>query len=266
MRYLVLACATLIAGPGLAQQFDNNVTIRASGYFPKIDSSIQVGLPDQPGPIIDLESDLDFDQRSSLPAVAINWRINDDWVLTGEFFNIQRSTGATLSREITVGDTTYPIDANVSARFGSNIYRGTIGYLVHQTDKFEFAVALGLHATDFQFEIEGVASVGEAGGGFRSESRSVFAPLPTLGAVVNWEPAPKVTVSTRVDWLSLTIDEYSGRLINAELSGAYRVWRRVDVGAMLRYVDYRVDVSRDNWVGQVRYKIRGPAIFMQIGF
>lgn len=266
MRRLVFLLASLVAAPAAAQQFDNNVTIRASAYFPTIDSHLQVGLPGREGPVIDLERDLDFDNRVSLPAVAINWRINDDWVLTGEFFNVQRSSSATLARDITVGDTTYPVNAEVTGRFGSNIYRGTIGYLVHQTPTFEAAVAVGLHATDFNFTIEGEASVGEAGGQFRSESRSVFAPLPTIGGVVNWEPAPKVTVSTRVDWLSLTIDEYSGRLINAELSGAYRVWKRVDVGAMLRYVDYRVDVSRDNWVGQVRYKIRGPAIFMQVGF
>lgn len=266
MRSLCLALVVFIAAPAVAQQFDNKVTVRAAAYFPSIDSQIRVGLADRPGTDLDLESDLDFDNRQTLANVTINWRINDDWVLTGEFFNIQRSSSATLSRDIAVGDTTYPVNAEVTGRFGSNIYRGTIGYLVHQTPKFEAAVAVGLHATNFKFEIEGQGTVGEAGGQLRRESRSVFAPLPTIGGVVNWAPAPRVTVSSRVDWLSLTIDEYSGRLINAELSGAYRLGKRWDAGVMLRYVDYRVDVDRDIWLGQVRYKIRGPAIFMQVGF
>ena len=246
MKGLLFFLAGLVAAPAFGQQFDNNVTVRAAGYFPAIDSVISVGLPNGPGTEIDLESDLNYERRATLPAVAINWRISDDFVLTGEFFNIQRMSATFLGRDITVGDTTYPVNAKVSTKFGSNIYRGTIGYLVHQTETFEFGVALGLHATDFRFEIAGQASAGGAGGQFRSESRSVFAPLPTIGGVINWEPVPKVTVSTKVDWLSLTIDEYSGRLINAELSGAYRLWKRVDVGAMLRYVDYRVDVTRDN--------------------
>lgn len=35
---------------------------------------------------------------------------------------------------------------------------------------------------------------------------------------------------------------------------------------MWRYVNYRVDVDKDNWAGRMKYRFSGPAVFMQVGF
>lgn len=257
----------LMASPAVAQRFDDRVAIQVGAYFANVDSAFQIGLPNGgPGTSVDLEDDLGLDRNAVRPAVEIGWRINDDWVLTGEFYALGRESTRRLEREITIGDTTYPVNGRVTGGFDSDVYRLTITNLVFQRPTFEFGVAGGVHMTDFVLFVEGEGSVGGNPGAFRQERRRLFAPLPTIGGIFRWQPTGRITVSANVDWLSLTIGDYSGRLINAEAGAAYRVWRRVDVGVLLRRVDYRVDVSRDNWEGGARYRMAGPSVFLQVGF
>jgi hypothetical protein len=165
-----------------------------------------------------------------------------------------------------VGDTVYPLNADIRSGFDSDIVRFTVGNRFLQTKTFELGAAIGLHGTDFTIFLEGEGSAAGQTSEFRSEARSVFAPLPTVGLFFAWEPAPKVSIAGRFDWLSLSVGDYSGRLLNSEVSAAFRVQKHIDLGVMYRRVDYRVQVRRDNWEGEVSYNFQGPAVFVQFGF
>jgi len=203
-----------------------------------VDSRIRVDATDgSTGSVIDFENDLGFDKNRTLPAFMAEWRPNDDWVLNAEYYAIGRRNTATIDRELVVGDTTYPVNAEIRSGFDSNIIRFTIGNRFYQTKNVEIGLALGLHGTDFGTFIEGEGRVGDEDGQFQSENRSVFAPLPTIGLFLAWEPAQKLSIAGRFDWLSLTIDDYSGRLLNTEVSAAYRIHKNIDISAMYRRVD-----------------------------
>ncbi len=269
MKHLVapFAFALLVAAPAAAQRLSDTFALQVSAYFPRVNSTLQVNnTTGDLGTVVDFENDLGFDKNRTLPAVMGEWRPNDDWVLNAEYYAVGRSNEATLARDIIVGDTTFPVNGTVGAGFDSDIYRFTIGNRFYQTKNFEIGAAIGLHGTDFSTFIEGQGTVNGVAGQFRSESRSVFAPLPTIGLFLAWEPAPKLSIAGRFDWLSLTIDDYSGRLLNTEVSAAYRVHKNIDLGVMYRRVDYRVKVKRDDWNGEIRYTFNGPALFVQFGF
>jgi hypothetical protein len=264
---LPVAVAALLAAPAAAQRFDDTVSFRVEAYFAGINSSLRAdGNNGNIGTEIDFENDLDLSANKTLPAVELGWRINDDWVLQGQYYSLGRRTEATIDREITVGDTVFPVNGSVGAGFDSDVYRFTIGNLLIQQEKLEIGVGIGLHGTDFAVFLEGEGSVDGQALRFRQEGRSIFAPLPTIGAFGQWEPAERLTVSGRVDWLSLTIDDYSGRLVNAEAAAAYRLFKHLDAGLAYRFVDYRLRVNQDDWNGRVRYQFSGPSIFLRAGF
>lgn len=264
---IAAALAALGASPAAAQSLDKTWLLQVSAYFPRVDSEVRVDAADGSlGTDIDFEKDLGFDRHSTLPAVMLEWRPGDDWVFNAEYYAIGRDSTKTLDRDITVGDTVYPVNGSVTAGFDSDIYRFTIGNRLFQRPNLEIGVAIGLHGTDFAVFVEGEGSVSGSPGAFRQEARSVFAPLPTIGAFLSARPAPKVHVNARFDWLSLTIDGYTGRLINTEVSAAYSIHKNIDVGAMYRLVDYGLKASKDDWNGRVDYKFSGPAIFVQVGF
>ena len=90
--------------------------------------------------------------------------------------------------------------------------------------------------------------------------------LPTVGLFASQRIATDLTLSARADYLSLKIDDYKGRLLNTEAAMTWRFAKNVGIGAMWRYVNYRVDVDKDNWAGRIKYRFSGPAVFMQVGF
>lgn len=269
MHRLLLSAAlvALPATPGMAQRFDDTLSLRVEAYFAGINSSLRAdGNSGNIGTEIDFEDDLDLSASKALPAFELGWRINDDWVLQGQYYSLGRRTSATLDREIIVGDTVYPVNGSVAAGFDSDVYRFTIGNLLIQREKLEIGVGVGLHGTDFTVFIEGEGSLSGQSSRFRREGRSIFAPLPTIGVFGQWEPAGRLTLSGRVDWLSLTIDDYSGRLVNAEAAVAYRLFKNLDAGVAYRFVDYRLRVNKEDWNGRVRYQFSGPSIFLRAGF
>lgn len=263
---VAMLATPMLAGPAAAQRFDDTLTLKVEAYFAGVDSFVRVGLPDRDGTPIDMEDVLGLDDNAILPAVQLGWRANDDWVFNAEYYRLGRRSERTLDREIIVGDTVYPVNATVGAGFDSDIYRFTAGNLLFQRERLEIGIAAGLHGTNFKIFVEGQGTVGQQQSQVRREGRSIFAPLPTIGAFGQWEPAPRVTISGRVDWLSLSIDDYSGRLINTEAAASYRVHKNIDLGVLYRYVDYKLKIDKDNWHGEVRYKFSGPAVFARIGF
>ncbi len=266
-KQITLLSAVLLAFPASAQSLEKTWLLQVGAYFPKVNSGLQVnGSSGTIGSEVDFETDLGFKRQNTLPAFMLEWRPGDDWVLNAEYYSLRRKSTATLKRDIIVGDTVYPVNGSVEAGFDSNIYRFTIGNRFYQRENLEIGAAIGLHGTDFSVFIAGEGAVNGQSASFRSETRSVFAPLPTIGLFLNARPAEKVQINARFDWLSLSIGDYTGRLINTEVSASYSIHKNIDIGAMYRLVDYRVKVRKDNWNGQVDYEFKGPALFVQVGF
>ncbi len=267
LKFFAPAFLALVPAPAVAQRFDDRVSLKVEAYFAGVGSHARIGTASGSlGTDIDFEQQLGLDDNQILPAFELGWRIDDDWVLQGQYYGLSRRASAALDRELTVGETTYPVSARVGAGFDSDVYRFTINNLVFQRNRFELGLGVGLHATDFNVFVEGQGSVGSLESSLRREQRSIFAPLPTIGAIGQWEPLPRVTFFGRIDWLSLTVDDYSGRLINAEASASYSLHRYFDLGVSYRFVDYELKVRRPSWTGEVDYQFSGPALFIRAGF
>ncbi|MGZ8360298.1 MAG: hypothetical protein ACXWUX_07235 [Allosphingosinicella sp.] len=267
---VMLATAGWMALPAAAQAqaIDDRFWAEGSLYWPAVNTNVRLDnlTTANPGTEIDFESDLDLADRETLPAFTAGARLGGGWSIIAEYFSVDRSGSATLARDIIVDDVVYPTNATVEGEFSSDVYRLAVGWAFARGENYEVGGALGLHATDFEVAISGQGSVN--GTPFQSVARrrDVLAPLPTLGLFGTVEVAPQVTLGARVDFMSLGIDDYDGRLINFQASAVYRIFENVGVGVGYRYVDYRVDVEKTDWVGRVRYRFSGPNVFLQVGF
>lgn len=264
-----LGAMCLAAVPAHGQSLDDKFWVEVSAYWATVDSSIRVEPRNAtiPGTVIDFESDLDLDNRKALPALFAGAKLGDNWVIGLEYYSLNRSATRSVSRQLVFDDVTFPVSASVSSKFDSDIYRMTVGYTFYRTEDAEIGGAIGAHVTDFEIALTGEAQVG-SGTSVQSATRrrAALAPLPTLGLFGSVRVAPQVTLSARADYLSLSVDKYDGRLLNAQAAATYRAFKNVGVGIAYRYVDYRVDVDKDDWQGRLKYKFRGPALFLQAGF
>lgn len=271
-RALPLAAATFggiaCALPAQAQTLEDEFWLQASAYRPDVDTHVEIASKQFPNIAtdVDFESDLDLADRDTVPAFYAGWRISKHFQVAAEYYALDREGSATTSRDISFDGVTYPASGTLSSAFNTQIYRLTLGYVFVRRPNFELGGALGLHATNFEVSISGQGSVGGAAASTETRRKDLLAPLPTLGLFASFEPARGLTLGGRVDYLSLKVGQYDGRLINAQATLSYRFVRNVGIGVMYRYVDYRIDVDKPQWTGRVAYKFKGPALFLEVGF
>jgi len=264
----LLTGAAFVASPASAQGLDDKFWFEVGFYWPKVDTTIEVSSVTNStiGTEIDFEDDLDFGDGEGLPSFTAGARLSRRFRLVGEYYSLGRSSEATLARDIVFDDVTYPVSATVASEFDSSIYRFSVGYSFVRKPNVEVGGALGLHATDFEVALEGMGTVGGSTAQVQSRRREALAPLPTLGIYGTYAVAPRVELAANVDYLSLSVGDYDGRLVNAQASVSYRVFKNVGVGVMYRYVNYRLDVEKEEWVGRLTYEFSGPAVFLIAGF
>jgi hypothetical protein len=260
--------AVVLAAPVNAQAIDDDFWIQGSGFLANVDTEVRSTLAANPGggTVIDLEDDLDFDDGELLPAIYAGARLGGGFVITGEYFSLGRDTTATISRDITVDDVTYPVNGSITAGFDTKVYRLSLGYVFAGSDTSEFGAALGLIATELDFSISGSGTVGGAPLSNQVRRKDVLAPIPTIGVFGSFEPAPRVIIGGKADYFGLGIDDYDGSILNLQASAQYRIMDNVGIGVAYRYVDYDRDVEKDTYVASFDYNFWGPSFFIEIGF
>jgi hypothetical protein len=268
--FALLASGGLLATamPARAQALDDKYWIEIAGYWPDVDSHVRVQSKTFPNVAtdIDLESDLDLADRKTLPAIGAGVRLGSHFVIGAEYYALKREGSRSIQRDLVFDDVTYPVGASVSSGFESDIYRLTVGYDFVRNDKFALGAAIGAHITNFDVSLSGQANVGNAGVSTEVRRKEVLAPLPTVGLFGSAKLLPRLTLNGRVDFLQLKIDDYKGRLINAQAALTYRFVKNVGLGIMYRYVDYRLDADKERWEGRLSYRFSGPSVFLQVGF
>jgi hypothetical protein len=247
---------------------EDDFWIQIAGFWASVDTDVRVAAQINPtgGTEIDLEDDLGLDDSALLPAVFAGARLGSGFSVTAEYYSLGRDSTATLARSITVDNVVYPVNGSVTAGFDTDIYRFTIGYAFVRNDTMEIGGAIGVHATNIDLTLSGQGSVGGAPASTQVRRQDFLAPMPTLGLFGNFQLMPGLTLGARIDYLTLSIGDYDGELINAQASISYRVTRNVGIGAGYRFVSYDVGVDKTDALGEFDYNFSGPSIFLEAGF
>ena len=98
------------------------------------------------------------------------------------------------------------------------------------------------------------------GPGMIPSEHGAGAPLPNIGAWYTWSWSPKWALLTRVDWLSLSFDEYSGSLLNTSVGVNWAISNHFGLSASWNYFSLDVDVDNSDWRGAAKITQNGPLI------
>lgn len=261
---LVLA---LPATAALAQRADNRFYGKAGAFFSNVDSNLRIDSTNgQIGTIIDLESDLGLAQRKALPFGLVGWRFSDNWRAEFEYFKLSREQTRTIDKTLTIGNTVYPVNANLTSGLSTEVFRLGVGYSFARGEDFEVGGILGLHMTNFAVFAEGTGTVGNAGGTQRREARDQLVPLPTLGLYGSYDINDTISIVSRVSYFQLKISDYEGRLLDGSIGLTAYISKNFGVGADFRYVNYRLTADAPDFSGRINYNFYGPFVYVIAGF
>jgi hypothetical protein len=245
---------------GARVQFD------VGGYIPAVDTTLRVDRAGGSGTVLDLEDDLDFEDRPTFPFTLVNLRMGQRWRIEGEYFSIDRDKTTVIHRELEIGDSVFPINTTVNAFFDTDVYRLSVGYSFLKRPNAEMGAMLGAHVTTFDF---GISAIGE--NIERVEAAAdTLAPLPTIGLYGSYAFSPRWLMQGRVDYFTLEYEEYSGNFLNFNVGLEFQLAKHVGLGAGYRYVDLEFTAEKtlsvgsvsDDFSGEFQYHYSGPTLYL----
>jgi hypothetical protein len=233
--------------------------IGAGVFFPKTSTQAQLqnnvsGI----GATVDFEQSLDMERSKTVGTLFGRWRIGERWRIDAEYFALNRNSERTLDREIQWGDQTFPVNAQVAAKFNFSDLRVSAGYSFFRTTDKELGVGLGLHVASYDMSLASATAGGEG--------EDVLAPLPVLSLYAQFALTERWAVGGRLDRFSLSYGKYDGSLTSLGLDLVYQPFRHFGVGAGYRGLFIRMEVEGDRNLLRLRQTFEGPLLFLNASF
>lgn len=245
---------SLSVGVASAQESDK--------YHPLVSSKFSIGLgayrPTKKNSIganvkvedENLQQSLDTTESQSTGILNLRWRYTENWSFAANLWTTSNDSRETLNKDYQnpFGDEgeVFLKGSFIGSGIDTSIARLFWGRSFSGSAKTDWGVGLGLHWMEIDAYVEGQLSVAGAGGSvaeFQRESASAAAPLPNLGIWYMYSWSPKWVVITRLDWLDVTFDEFSGSMFDASVGVNYQMSDHFGVGLAVNAFDLNVAVD-----------------------
>jgi hypothetical protein len=244
LLYLSLMVPTVQAKE--IKSFEETKAKISLGYFlPRMNTELTVD-PANPalpgGDVIDMEDDLGLDRDLSLGRLDGYYRLGRKHRLQFGYFTFERDAERTINRNLTFGDLTFQVNAQVESNFRNTISQLGYMYSLRQTDRFEVAGTFGIHWMDVQSKLRG-----DTGGGvIETSSTDAAGPLPLIGIDIDYAFTPRLIASLRGMLFSLKIDTFDGSLTDFRGSLEDFFMNNLGVGLGVNRFDLDLTYSDNN--------------------
>jgi hypothetical protein len=279
MKYLNIVISavfllSLSVGVASAQESDGS-----GKYHPFLSTTLQMGLgvyrPTKTNKIgaasssDDLQESLDSSESQTTAMLDLRWRYTENWSFQANYWATSSESRDTLNKDFSFQgddgeDIVFKGGSFVGSGIDTSIARLFWGRSFFRTPSTDWGVGLGLHWMEIDAFVEGQISVAGPSGTeseFRHEDASAVAPLPNFGIWYMHSWSPKWVLITRLDWLDVTFEEFSGRLLDASVGVNYQMSDHFGVGLAVNAFDLDVGVDADNgWSGDVETSQYGPRL------
>ena len=241
-----------------------NVT--AGTYLADLNTEAAVGIAGLAGSFIRLEDDLAIEQYQTTFRLSGFWRLGSTGrnAITFGYVGIDRQGSRVLEEEIEFQGITYRADGTLASDFNVKTFSLGYRYSFVNTGRTEAGFTAGISAYDFSLALAGEIEVTQPGRQIyesAAASEDILAPLPTVGMFVNYGITERLILRLHAAFLSLNVDDYSGRVTDSGFSLEYYFLRNFGVGFGAATTDIQVDkTGEDPW--SVGYRQGGFTFYL----
>jgi hypothetical protein len=230
---------------------NDKLRVSLGGFYADTNTSVRVDANTALGADVNFEDLLGLSNRKLVGEANMYWRFGERWRLGVDYFSINRSGNRTLTQDVTWNGQTYTVGTNVSSQSRISDLRTTVGYSVFKRSDKELGFGAGLHWTGMKFSLDA--------SGVGAESKNLTAPLPVVYMYSNVALTDTWAMSTRLDWLSLNYDKYSGSVRAVGFDFIYQPYTHVAFGVGWHAMILGLKVENTDSQMQVRLGLQGPA-------
>lgn len=264
----VLIALSLLASPAFAQHSEalDRINMSLGGYYATTDTIIGASTAnDEYGGTMDLEDDLGFPERQTVPRARLDFLVGDRQGFSFDYFSVNRSHGNTLQRGISYDGHDYDAMAKLHGRldfdFGSAAYRWWFG-----DGNNVYGLGLGGAWYRVKAGFRGSASVDGEPVGEVDDSTSAHAWAPELQ--LGWRHAFNDQWRMYAD--ASGVKKGGGRLYghiyNVDLGVEWYPWQNLGFGAEYGYTRIKLKQNHTNYDDSLDMRLSGPSLFVKFRF
>ena len=264
-----VAAAALPAGAQMASgqfagPYDPTVTVTLGGVVNRFDTSVRLDGETRKGTDFALE-DNGLDSKSSSFAAGLTWRMAPRHRVDFNYYESKRSGERTYNNEIDIGDSTFPIGANVGIQAKDQFYWLDYRYSFIQDPGFELAGLFGIYGGKFTFDINAVGNAGNVTNTY-NKTVSTGLPLPLIGLTADWYPDRQWHMGAQLEGIKAKIGDVDGHAYLAGGSLEYMFTRGWGVGARFDYTEIKADVDKGDFNGNFGWKTSAVSLYAKLVF
>jgi len=277
LRALHAACVTAVAAvalPAAAQDFwsqnfikpyDETFSLGLGGILNQFDTSVRLDGTSRQGTDISLE-DNGLDKNLSSFELTGTWRFARRHRIDAQYFTTKRSGSHEYTREIDIGDTTFPLGARVDASSKNDMFNLDYRYSFIQNPEFELAGLFGFWGGKFTFDINAVGTGSAGSSTTYNKSSSTTLPLPLLGLTADWYPDKQWKFTALASGMKAKVGDVDGHAYVFGASGDYMFTRNLGAGLRYMYVDVQADVTKSSFEGNFSWRMNSVSLYAKLLF
>jgi len=237
-------------------------SLNLGGFVTSFNTDVSIGVRNA-GIAVDVEEGLGLDTNMTVFRGDAIFRLGESrrHRLDFGFMDLNRSGTKALGRDITIGDTTYPIGATVETEFDFRLFKGSYSYSLVQDNKIDFGLGIGLYVAPIKFRISSTSSGAV-------EEEDVTAPLPFFGIRLDYAITPKFFIKQSVDFFYMEYKQFTGRLLDLKIGLEYNIWKHFGLGLAYNY--FNIDIEGDgdviDWKGSLGFGFTGLMLYGKVMF
>jgi hypothetical protein len=207
---------------------------------------------------IDFDETLGVDDDDTSVSLTFRWNFGEKWSLWGQYWNVNAGGGAVLTEDVEFEDLVFQQGSTVAAGVHNKVARVFFGRKFSEGPRHEFGLGIGFHWLEMGAYIEGEAFINDIPSGFQRGDVDASAPMPNIGGWYYYSPSKRWLFEARLDWLDVSVGDYSGGILNSSVGVHFQAFKHVGVGLNYHYFSHNADVDSDDWRGGAELRYRGP--------
>lgn len=270
---LALAFALVLAGalPACAETdyLWPKFSLTGGSYWVDTEATVRIDASTEAaGTEVQLEGELGLPESTSLASFGLDWGFADRHSLSFRYYSYDREGSRTISRNVTVGDVTFPVGARLDVASDTTSIEAIYNYWFVRHDNLGLGGSFGLVYLSFDATATGTAVFGPSGATeTRQASGNTDLPVPMIGLAFKANPWHRLVFHADGRYLpTVQIGDIEGEAASYSLGADLYVAGPFALGASYDGHFYKVDLDQPEWRGSADLTTEGWQGYVRLSF
>jgi len=254
----VVAAETAIADD-LHPMMTDKYWVNVGGFFADrdLDASVEGGLGDIKT-VIDFESHMGLDDKSDLLMSEFGWQFGEEWGLSFQYFQVDRSATETIEKTIEWDGLVFEAGAEISAATSISVTRLFFSRRFWDGGRHSFRLGAGVHLLKTAASIGGEVTIDDQTKEYQSSAVSASFPVPDIGVWYRYSPSNRWLLYSRLDWFSADLGDFAGSVWNFAAGANIQITEHLGIGLSYQLFEINGTIRENQWRGSLRTRLTGP--------